>query len=49
MEEETKKEQPSETTSITPEKAKKMLREDKDRSEAQKGFLGAIAGKEDDK
>lgn len=40
---------PSEKTSLTPEKAKTMLKEDESRSEAQEGFLGAVAGKEEKK
>ncbi len=40
---------PSEKTSLTPDKAKKMLKEDEPRSEAQEGFLGTVAGKEEKK
>ena len=36
---------PSEKAALTPEKAKKMLKEDEPRSEAQEGFLGAVIGK----
>lgn len=36
---------PSEKTTLTPEKAKKMLKEDEPRSKAQRGFLGSVAGK----
>lgn len=36
---------PSKTTTLTPVKAKTMIKEDGTKSKAQKGFLGAVAGK----